>query len=168
MLKMYRRHGSDCKNRTRNSRKCSCPIWVQGSIKAGPGRIPIRKSLGTRDWEAAAQQVNRMEAGGYEDNEPVTFLQAKERFIVEVERRNLAWPTEKKYELVMRQLEEFCTAHNLLMLTDVNLESLRAFLGTLKDGPLAKSKKIDRLRSFFKFCVRSKADMIFKQVFNRK
>ena len=155
MLKIYRRHYDGCNNRSRNSRKCNCPIWVQGSLKTSDGKIPIRKSMNTKDWEAAARQVLRMESGDENKNEPLTFIQAKERFIVETERRGLHWSTEKKYKLLMRQLDSFLESSKILMLSDINLETLRAFLGTLKDGPLAKTKKIDRLRSFFKFCINS-------------
>jgi integrase/recombinase XerD len=155
MLKIYRRHYDHCKNRTRNSRKCNCPVWVQGSLKAGNEKVPIRKSMNTKDWEAAARMVLRMESGGENEREPVTFFQAKERFIVETERRELHWSTEKKYKLVMRQMDDFLADSKILMLSDINLETLRAFVGTLKDGPLAKAKKIDRLRSFFKFCINS-------------
>jgi integrase/recombinase XerD len=111
--------------------------------------------MNTKDWEAAAHQILRMEIGDANEKDPITFSQAKERFIVETERRELHWSTEKKYKLVMRQLEDFLKNHKILMLSDVTLEDLRAFLGTLNDGPLAKAKKIDRLRSFFKFCTNS-------------
>lgn len=111
--------------------------------------------MNTRDWEAAARQVLRMESGDINEKDPVTFIQAKERFIVETERRHLHWTTEKKYKLVMRQLEKFLEQHKILMLSDIDLETLRAFVATLKDGPLAKGRKIDRLRSFFKFCINS-------------
>jgi integrase/recombinase XerD len=158
MLIMYRRHGRKCANRSRKSRRCSCMVWVQGTIKTDLGMVPIRKSLNTTDWDKAARIMNEMESGKTKADEPdpVTILQAKERYIVAIENRNLAPPTEKKYKLLMRQLEDFCEDHKLVLLKDINLETVRAFLTTLKDGPLAKTKKIDRLKNFFTFCLRAK------------
>jgi hypothetical protein len=64
--------------------------------------IQIRKSLDLVEWEAAQATVREWESVGIEAA-PISFADAKEKYLTDVKRRNLAPPTEKKYKLVMRQ-----------------------------------------------------------------
>ncbi len=102
-----------------------------------------------REWESIGVEAA-----------PVSFAEAKEKYIKDVERRNLAVPTEKKYRLVIRQLEEFAAKKSIVLLKHLDFVQLSEFLTTLKDGPQATEKKIERLRIFFSFC--QDADWIAK------
>jgi integrase/recombinase XerD len=128
---------------------------VQGVLRG----IQIRKSLDLVEWEAAQATVREWESVGIEAA-PISFAEAKDKYLTDVERRNLASPTEKKYKLVLRQLSEFAIRRGIILLRDLGFAELSQFLSTLEDGPLATIKKIERLRNFFSFC--QNADWISK------
>jgi len=155
MLTIYRRHRGECPHKSRKYRKCRCPIWAQGVLRG----TQIRKSLNLVEWEAAQATVREWESVGIE-GAPISFAEAKEIYLTDVERRDLAVPTEKKYQLVMRQLEEFVAKKGIILIKDLDFVQLSEFLTTLKDGPQATEKKIERLRNFFSFC--QDADWIAK------
>jgi integrase len=114
----------------------------------------IRKALDTRNWDTA-QAIIRAWESGESIKSAITVRDAAQRFTKDAQGRNLHWTTFKKYKLVLRQLEEFSELRGLRLLKELDLPALRDFLPTLKDGPLAKLKKIERLRSFFRFCKES-------------
>jgi integrase/recombinase XerD len=147
MLAIFRRHTLKCRYKSRKKRNCSCPIHVEGTLR---GKT-IRKSLETKNWDTAQSIVREWESAGKSDI-AVQFSIAKEKFIQELAGRNLHWTTFNKYKLVMRQLEEFAAEKDLKLLQHFDLPTLRDFTATWKDGPLSKSKKIERLRTFLAFC----------------
>jgi integrase len=147
MLAVFRRHTVKCKHRSRKKRNCSCPIHVEGTLRGKP----LRKSLETRTWDTAQAIVREWEAAGKND-QTVVFTNAKEKFVRELVGRNLHWTTFNKYKLLMRQLEQFAIDKDLKLLRHFDLPTLRDFTATWKDGPLSKSKKIERLRTFFRYC----------------
>ena len=53
---------------------------------------------------------------------------------------------------MIRQLEEFAVSKGIITLKDLDFVQLSEFLTTLKDGPQATGKKIERLRNFFAYC----------------
>jgi integrase len=120
---------------------------VEGTLRGKP----IRKSLETKNWNTAQSIVREWETAGKYDL-AVQFSKAKEKFIQELAGRNLHWTTFNKYKLVMRKLEEFAGEKDLKLLQHFDLPALRDFAATCNDGPLSKSKKIERLRTFFSFC----------------
>jgi hypothetical protein len=77
MLTAFRRHVKTCLHRDegRNYRRCRCPIWVDGFL----GKVEMRKTLDTKDWEKAQQIIRDWEAEGIlveEPPTPVTIEQA--------------------------------------------------------------------------------------------
>jgi hypothetical protein len=148
MLTIFRRHTLKCKYKSRKKRNCSCPIHVEGTLR---GKT-IRKSLETRNRDTAQSIVREWESAG-KPGIALQFSVAKEKFIQELAGRNLHWTTFNKYKLVMRQLEEFAAEKDLKLLKHFDLPTLRDFTATWKDGPLSKSKKIERLRTFLTFCL---------------
>lgn len=164
MLTLYRRHTKKCGKKSRKYRRCPCPIWVDGTIATDLGVVEVRKSLNTTDWETAAKLMNDLEAGSKEavaavlpKPEPMTFLEAKEKYLEAVKQRNLARLTEEKYKHLMRQMEGHFSNPDTKVkyLEKIDIDVLRGFMGTLKDGPLSRVKKIDRIKNFFTFCLRS-------------
>jgi integrase/recombinase XerD len=73
-------------------------------------------------------------------------------FYKDCEARNLNEATLRKYRLLRDRLSNFAGLPRP-SLKELNIERLRAFRSTWKDGPLAAGKKIDRLRTFFRFCI---------------
>src|SRR5258708_2054008 len=55
MLTIYRRHLGSCPHRSRSYRRCSCPIWVQGTL----GRETIRRALDVTSVETASNLVRQ-------------------------------------------------------------------------------------------------------------
>jgi len=60
MLTIYRRHLKSCPDRSRSYRRCSCPIWVQGTL----GGETIRRALDVTSIEAASNLVTQWNAAG--------------------------------------------------------------------------------------------------------
>jgi len=60
VLRLYRRHRALCPHSSERYRRCSCPIYVDGSLSGEP----IRKSLDLTSWEAASDLVANWNASG--------------------------------------------------------------------------------------------------------
>jgi integrase/recombinase XerD len=158
MLTIYRRHRKDCshRNQGRRYRRCRCPIWVDGFL----GGQEIRRATGIRDWEKAQMRVREWEAEGQLQAEPkappITVSEAFEAFLRDAKARNLREKTIYKYQLLSRQLEQFAQADGFRFLKELDSPALRKFRATWKDGNLAALKKLERLRTFFRFAQSSK------------
>src|SRR5580704_1344953 len=104
MLTAYRRHRKDCahRNEGRKYRRCRCPIWADGFL----GKVEIRKSVETRDWEKAQSTVREWEAEGMpkeSEASPISLAQAQEDFLRDAEARGLRPSTLKKYRVMLAQ-----------------------------------------------------------------
>jgi integrase/recombinase XerD len=157
MLTAYRRHRKDCthRNEGRKYRRCRCPIWADGFV----GQQEIRRSLGTRDWDEAQKTVREWEATRampiQQDEQPITVEQANAEFIADAEARNLKDKTVYKYRLLFRQLTEFAKSQGFRFLKELDQAALRKFRASWKDQNLAAQKKLERLRSFFRFSLQN-------------
>jgi integrase/recombinase XerD len=152
MLTIYRRHRKDCEHRSegRKYRRCRCPIWVDGFLA---GR-EICKSLDMADWQKAQEYVRDWESKEAEPKtttEPVTVLQAGDRFVDDAKARNLTHSTIYKYHLLFRELVEFATKKGIRYLREIDLQTLDQFRSEWRLGPVSSLKKLERLRSFFRF-----------------
>ena len=157
MLTIYRRHRKNCEHRRegRKYRRCRCPIWVDGFLA---GR-EIRKSLDAADWQKAQDLVREMEATESEpkdSNEPITLQIAGERCLADAKARMLNESTIYKYRLLFKQIGDFAKKHGLRYLKELDLQTLDVFRSEWKDGPRSSLKKLERLRSFLRFCERRK------------
>jgi site-specific recombinase XerD len=97
-----------------------------------------------------------MEATGLpNDGAPVSVQQAYEKFIADATARNLRKSTLGKHELMSRNLQAFCKDRGYIFLRQLGTDQLRDFRNTWKLSPRTAAKGLERLRSFFKFCVDS-------------
>lgn len=116
--------------------------------------------MGLRDWDKAQVLVRDWEAKGeaksVADPLPITIKDACELFVRDAQARNLREKTIYKYRLVFGQLEKFGRERGLRFLKEIDAPTLRNFRATWKDGNLAALKKLERLRTFFRFAVSSK------------
>jgi integrase len=155
MLTIYRRHKKSCGHRDegRKYRGCRCPIWVDGTL----GGKDIRKALGELNWERASKWLVEQEAVGEvqaEKREAITIEQARVDFIADGEARKLKKSTIDRYRIIFRQLEAFAKTESLRLLKELDTPALNRFRATWKGSSgLADLKKLERLRSFFKFAV---------------
>lgn len=150
MLSLYRRHVQACPHRSRRSRRCRCPLWVQGTL-AGER---IRKAVDLTSWEAGTELVRGWEAAGAIGfvQETPSVGEAVAAFLHDAEARNLRHETLRKYRYILGKLRDFCSGKGLTPISRIGISELRDFRASWKDGALSQSKHIERLRAFFRFC----------------
>lgn len=148
MLRVYRRHNpARCSHTERTWRRCSCPLWADGTL-AGKR---YHKTLKTRNWDAAQKKVQRLEADGREQSEQKRIFDATESFIRDAEARGLRPPSVYKYKLLFKQLNDFATAEGLRYLTECDVDTLRRFRESWANKNFSARKKLEALRTFFRF-----------------
>jgi site-specific recombinase XerD len=69
--------------------------------------------------------------------------------------RNLTKGTPRKYNLMHRNLNAFCQNRGLVFLRQLDVDQLREFRNTWKLNARTAAKTLERLRSFFNFCLDS-------------
>jgi integrase len=124
-------------------------MWAEGVIDG----VYYRQSLKVSSWEKAEQIRREMEEG--RKAEPVTVLHAIETFLAEQQARALAESTLRKLTSFSTSLAEFCKDNTIEKITQLDIARVRKFRITWKDGPISALKKLERMRSFFAFCVAS-------------
>lgn len=144
MLNLWRRHSPNCKHKTRQYKKCSCPIWVQGTLH---GKW-MKKSLGIRNWESAQKIVRDWEAG--KTYEQVSVKEGCERWLADCEFRKLKPQSLKKYRHVAKELTE---EYGEWPLREMNIHRIRGMREKWDYSPLTSWKRIEMTRSFFSFCL---------------
>jgi hypothetical protein len=112
---------------------------VQGILRGES----IRKSLDLTNWEAASELVRDWEIEGHKDIPSVSG--AMERFISDMEARGLSPDTIAKFRLLGAELP------------DCRIDSLTAdYIAKIREKWELKAstaaKKLERLKSFFRFC----------------
>ncbi len=155
MLTIYRRHLRSCPHRDegRRYRRCRCPVWVDGSLRAEK----IRESLKTRSWEQAQDKAREMEANPDAEPEPerLTIADACNQFVKDAEARHLSPATLDKYRLLFRDLKTFADGAGFRFLMELDLAAIRRFRASWPDHNLSALKKLERLRAFFRFACES-------------
>jgi integrase len=111
----------------------------------------IRKSLDLTNWEAAQKLVRDWEIG--KPKEIPKVEEAAERFIADMNARGLTVDTVKKFELLVNELTARFPNWTVDRFTP---DDLGKFREKWKVQPSTARKKLERLRSFFKFCVERK------------
>lgn len=156
MLQIFRRHYSPCPHTSRRYRRCACPIWVQGSL----GGEWVKRSLNLTSWEAASDLVSRWTASGTvgEVKVDVPPLQkAIEQFLADCRAQHLSSETLRKYEsLLERRMLPWAEKQGKTKLKNWDVSTVREFRQAWTDGPIYATKNLERLRSFFRFCVSEK------------
>lgn len=144
MLNLFRRHKKDCKHsaKGRDWRHCNCPLSIEGRIR-GHGKL-IRKSIKSRSWEAGLKIISELEMAG---QEIPTIKEACDRFIEYQTSRDLSPDTLRKFKLLFAELP------TQTLVSAVTPSDLDAIFKTWDMAPSSTNKKLERLRSFFNFCV---------------
>ena len=104
MLRVIPRHLKGCgevseSNPCPSKQRRKCPLWAKGRLN---GKL-IRCSLGTANWQLAAQRVAEIEATGsvLPKKAPIAVAEAAARFLKEAESRELRASTLKKMRVVL-------------------------------------------------------------------
>lgn len=155
MLKPYRRHVKECRYQGKKNapgNRCTCPIWCDGSLPHEKGRI--RCTLSTGDWQAAAKRIHEMEVmGEIPKDTRILLTVAVDVFMADCKARGLTRGTLKKYDVMLYQMQEFAKLTGLTFVHEWEPASCTTFRGTWADAPLSASKKLERFKTFWKFCV---------------
>jgi integrase len=175
MLTIYRRHLKGCHQTSVTYRRCKCPIHVRGTVN---GQRIKRQSLDLVNWEKAQEKVRRWEALGQVDRESLSNLPspsgsltrtefpaqvqrtqlttidyAVQRYFQDLEDRRLAYSTIRKDRIIIeRQLSAFCQSRGLRYLEELDVEQIADLRSSWKNSGNTCSKKLDRVRTFFRFC----------------
>jgi len=120
--------------------------------------VEVRESLKVRDWQRAQEKVRDWEAKDRQtvEQEPKTIDDAWTELLADIEARNLADSTVRKYKLLNRQMKGFAKARGFRFLTELDLPATGQFRAAWKDGPRSSAKKLERLRAFFRFAQKRK------------
>jgi site-specific recombinase XerD len=108
----------------------------------------VRKSLDVRSWEAAQKIVREWEAEG--QKEVITLDAGVKRFLADMRSRSLSEETVKKFERLLESLKEKLSG---VLVSDITPEDLAKFREGWKASPITAGKMLERLRSFFGFCI---------------
>jgi integrase len=100
-----------------------------------------------RGWEASGEV-------GVVQTEIPEIPGAVERFFEDIKARGLSEATVGKQTVLLRkQFLPWCKSRGFKSLKQLNVDEITQFRATWADGPLSKSKKQERLKGFFHFCV---------------
>lgn len=115
-------------------------------------------SLDTRDSKKANEKLHEWEAKErvVEPGVAVTLADAWKSLLTDLEARKLSDQTVRKYKLLERQMKAYGEECGLKMLEQFDLDTLSKFRATWKDGARTASKKLERLRAFFRFAQKRK------------
>jgi integrase len=133
------------KKNPRKWKKCQCPVWVQGTLR---GQW-IKKTLGIRNWESAQRIIREWEAGAIS---AIVMKDACDRFYADGMARGLGEAHLGKYRLIMAELKNWFGERAVSGITS---DELREYRESWKMAPVSAAKKLERVRSFFKFCLES-------------
>jgi integrase/recombinase XerD len=147
MLAVYKRHSEDCPHKARSYRRCDCPCWAEGTVE---GKY-YRESLKTRSWTRATEIVREREDSGGEAVRRITIEEATLAFVRDAEARGLRPPSVYKYKLLFKQLTAFADDKGLRYITECDIETLRSFRESWPNKNFSARKKLEALRTFFKF-----------------
>jgi len=152
VLRIFRRHRALCPHRSERYRRCSCPIYVEGSL----GGETVRKALDQTSWEAASDLIAAWTASGrigVVRVEIPSIADAVDKFFEDPKARQLQPATiAKQTNLLKKRLLPWCEDKGFRLLKQLDVDAVRAFRATWSDGPLSAYKNLERLRTFFAFC----------------
>jgi integrase len=177
-LNLYRRHRPGCEagkpEDSRSSeheerrkgwgRKCDCQIHVSGTLD---GKFS-RKATRTSDWAAAQRTATVYEESdswtGKPRLQPVlpepagptprsTISEAITVYLSNRGAANLAPASLRKYGVFTRKLQAFADKRGYMMLDQFTRADIDVFYSTSPLGIRSKGKMLEKMRTFFRFCV---------------
>lgn len=117
----------------------------------------MRRSLDLRSWEAASDLVLSWEASGQvgvTKPDVPELADSIARFTDDAKARKLGSETIRKYEnLLKKRLLPWCQSKGFRQLKQIDVDAVRTFRTTWDDSAVYATKNLERMRSFFRFCV---------------
>jgi len=126
----------------------------------------LRQPTFIRDWSRAQEDLRRYELGETDTTPKPTIADWRDKFLNDSEARNLSQETIRKYKLLFSQLEKFAAIKGIVTADKIQLDDLTEFRATWKDGSLSSLKKLERLRSMYRFAVKRRwvAENLAKEI----
>jgi integrase len=150
MLNIFRYHSPNCDHKERSYNRCRCKIWYDWHINGKR----IKKPLNTRSWSEAQRMARELETGGIIEQRTAPIVKdAAEAFLNDARARGLRESSIYKLRLLTTRLQEFSTNKGFDFISDYNVERASAFRETWTNRGTAARKKLEALRTFFRFCV---------------
>jgi integrase len=176
---LYRRHRKGCEashmqgsftgqfeEARRGAKRCSCAIHVSGTLA---GRFN-RKQVGSVTWDQAREIAAQWEARGawvgsippgtvvrqpeVEVPRGVTVIKATDAFLAKCHNRGIQASTFNKYRTFAKQLSDYAIRRGYVFVSQLTVVDMDRFYASWKDAKRAKAKKLERLKSFVKFCAK--------------
>ncbi len=144
---VYVRHSFDCPHRgNRYYKKCRCRKWIAfiGEDK--------RVSAGTRSWEEAERRARGLAGDSSAHSESIA--DAVRFFIEDQTQQNHSKNWLYKHRRESGQLVDFCARENIKLVRDVTLAHLESFRKTWVGAGITQGKRQERLRQFFRYCLK--------------
>ncbi len=114
----------------------------------------IKKPLNTRNWSEAQRMARELETGGIIEQRTAPLVKdATEAFLNDARARGLRDSSIYKLRLLTTRLQEFSANKGFDFISDYNLERASSFRETWTNKGTAARKKLEALRTFFRFCV---------------
>jgi integrase len=120
---------------------------VEGTLRGAT----VRRSLDLTSWEAAQAVIRGWEADGLGAEAP-TVDDAVERFMKDAVARNVRPGSLKNLRIVLQHLGHYAERRGLRLIRTFDADSIRDFRQGWSFAPVTAAKKLERLRSFFRFC----------------
>lgn len=155
-LSLYRRHTKQCGHgNDRRYRRCSCSIWVEGTL----GSEYVRRSLNLTSFEAAEELIrewNRAGKIGAEGRPKLGVREAVEKFLADARARSLAPATVDLYSNFLRKhFASWCEREKVDELRSIDIAVVRRYRESWTWAPATSARRLERLRTFFAFCLDS-------------
>ncbi len=147
-------------------KRCACIIHASGTLA---GRFN-RKQTGASRWDAARILAAGWEAAGVwsganelapaaptlppPQKDGITIVEATDAYLAKCQNRGIAPPTLAKYQTFVKQLRTYAESRGYVLITQLTVADMDRFYASWKDGKRAKAKKLERLKSFVKFCLK--------------
>jgi integrase/recombinase XerD len=149
MLTLFRRHLKRCTHRAkgRKHRSCQCPLMVEGTLRG----TMVRKALDIRSWDAGQAMIREWEATGLGVYAP-TVSEAVQAFLKDATARNVRPGTHKNLRVLLADLERYAERKGIRLVEGIDTEKVRELRQGWTFSAITASKKLERLRSFFRFC----------------
>jgi integrase len=123
---------------------------VEGRLRG----VMVRKSLDIRSWEAGQSIIREWEADGSPEA-AMTIDDAVDAFLKDCVARQIRAGSIRNHRVVLDALKAFAKAKGYRYLKELNLDAIRTFREGWTYSPVTALKKLERLRSFFRFAVDS-------------
>jgi len=151
MLTVYTRHSSPCLQPDSLAHDWECPKWIRG-VLAAHGRI--RVSARTRSLQEAEDRARKMEKT--DTFEISSVEQAIKFYVADQEAHRLSKSSLRQSRgFLERQFLPWLKNRGLMRLDEIRTWRLRELQHTLNLRAVTATRRHERLRAFFRFCVLS-------------